>query len=94
MRYKCKVCGFETDIKSQIHIHHIIPKEVRSGRTGKWNKVMLCARCHSLVYSPLAKKGIHTCKGMNSFEIISCRESTAGLLLECKNLQTNEIYYL
>jgi hypothetical protein len=55
---------------------------------------MLCARCHSLVYSPLAKKGIHTCKGMNSFEIISWRESTAGLLLECKNLQTNEIYYI
>lgn len=29
MQYKCKICGFETDVKSQIHIHHIKPKEAR-----------------------------------------------------------------
>lgn len=26
-RYKCHICGFSTDIKSQLHIHHIIPRE-------------------------------------------------------------------
>lgn len=27
MRYKCRICRFETDLKSQININHIIPKE-------------------------------------------------------------------
>ena len=27
MRYKCRICGFETDLKSQINFHHITPKE-------------------------------------------------------------------
>ena len=63
------------------------------GSNSKWNLVSLCARCHSLVYSPKAIHGIHKKMGLNSFEIISWRDSTAGKLLECKNLQTNEIFY-
>ena len=27
--FKCYLCGFETQKKSQIHFHHIIPKEAR-----------------------------------------------------------------
>ncbi len=93
MKYQCKICGFETDLKSQINIHHITPREC-GGKNNKWNLVELCPSCHSCVYNPTSKHGIHSKKGIKSFEILCWRKSTSGLLLECKNIQTNEIYYV
>ena len=81
MKYKCKICGFETDIKSQIHFHHIIPRQAK-GSNSKWNLVTLCARCHPLIYSPLATKGIHSIKHPQSIQIVAWRQSSAGLLLQ------------
>lgn len=82
MRYKCRLCGFQTNIKSQIHIHHIKPRQA-GGTNSKWNLVMLCARCHPLIWSPYATKGIHSKKHKQSIEIITWRDSTSGKLLEC-----------
>lgn len=93
MKYKCRICGFETDLKSQINFHHIIPREV-GGKNTKWNLVELCARCHSCVYSPNSNRGIHSKCGEKSFEIICWRESTMGKLLECRNIKTGEIFYI
>lgn len=92
MRFKCKICGFETDIKTQIHVHHIKPRQA-GGTNSKWNLVTLCARCHPLIWSPYATKGIHSIKHKQSIEIISWRESTAGLLLQVK-FPDNTITYL
>ena len=54
MKYTCRLCGFTTDIKSQIHKHHIKPKEV-GGSNNKWNLIDVCPTCHSLIYSPYSK---------------------------------------
>ena len=61
MRYKCYICGFETDVKSQIHIHHIIPKSL-GGSNSTFNLITLCPTCHSKVYIPEINAGIHSIK--------------------------------
>ena len=75
MRYKCYLCEFQTDVKSQIHKHHIIPKQC-GGTNDKSNMIQLCPRCHSLIYCPTAIKGIHTFKGIHSMELIGWKMST------------------
>ena len=82
MTYKCILCGFETTIKSQIHVHHIKPRQA-GGSNSKWNLVTLCARCHPLIWSRFATHGIHFKKTAQSIEIICWRQSTGGKLLQC-----------
>lgn len=82
MTYKCIICGFQTNLKSQIHIHHIKPKQA-GGLNSKWNLVTLCARCHPLIWSKYATSGIHAIKHKQSIQIICWRQSTAGKLLQC-----------
>ena len=93
MIYSCKLCGYTTDKRSQIHIHHIKPREC-GGSNAEYNKVMVCPKCHSLIYSRYATTGIHSIKGKHSIEILGWRDSTKGRILECRNLSTNIIYYV
>lgn len=90
MKYTCRLCGFTTDLKSQIHKHHIKPREA-GGSNSEWNLISVCPTCHSLIYSPYAKNGIHSKCGEKSIELIGWRDSTAGKLIEIRI--NGEIFY-
>ena len=82
MRYKCYFCDYTTDIRSQIHKHHITPQEI-GGRNNKDSNVLfLCPNHHSQVYEPSSIHGIHSKKGCKSIQIICWRFSSMGRLLE------------
>jgi 5-methylcytosine-specific restriction endonuclease McrA len=83
--YKCNFpgCNYETDLRHQIHNHHITSKQ-EGGTNQKHNLIMLCPNCHSKVFQPSAKRGIHSIKGVDSIELITKIQSTAGLALEYK----------
>jgi 5-methylcytosine-specific restriction endonuclease McrA len=74
-------------------MHHIVPR-ANGGKNSKNNLVALCSKCHGLVYIPTETHGIHSKRGKDSFQIIAWRDSTRGKVLECKSLQTGEIYYI
>lgn len=83
MRFKCEFpnCGYETNIKSQIHKHHIVPKEI-AGLNKKFNTIWLCPTHHTKIYCPESKRGIHTIKGPDSIILIGWKQSTNGKILE------------
>ena len=87
--YKCRICNYIAHSRSQLHEHHIKPKE-QNGSDIKYNKVMLCPNCHSRVYISTAKKGIHSKKVDNS--IIIYGWVNFGLLLKVEI--DNEIKYI
>lgn len=82
--YTCRLCGFSTDLKTQIHQHHIIPREA-GGSNKKFNLVSVCPTCHSLIYSPKATKGIHSVKGSKSIELVCWRDSTGRTFIRMYN---------
>ena len=92
MRYQCEFpnCGYETKNRTQIHEHHIVPKEL-GGKDKKFNKIFLCPNCHNRVYIPEAKIGIHSIKNDNSIIISKWLMSTAGKVLEY--IEQNETKY-
>lgn len=79
MKYKCTFCKYETNNKSQIHFHHIIPKEL-NGNNKKHNIIAVCGICHSKIFIRNSKYGIHSIKNNNSIEIVTKRNN--GLILE------------
>lgn len=81
MQYKCYLCEYETDTKSQIHTHHIIPKE-SGGANKDYNLINLCPSCHSRIYIPAAVKGIHSKKGMKSVILKGWCMTSQGKKLE------------
>ena len=83
MRYACEFpgCSYETNTRSHIHKHHIVPCEI-SGDNSPFNEVWLCPTHHSKVFIPTATSGIHTIKAEDSIIIKRWVFSTAGLLLE------------
>jgi len=72
--------------------HHIIPREL-GGVDDKYNRVMLCVRCHSKIWIPNIKFGVHAVKGHNPFIINNWVMSSSGRLLECEN-ESGSIFYL
>ncbi len=48
----CQRCGTETTNRRKMHIHHIVPFQVRELATHHDNLVSLCAKCHRFVHSP------------------------------------------
>lgn len=52
-------CSYETNERSLIHYHHIIPKELE-GVDKKKNRIYLCPNHHNLIYVPEAKTGVHS----------------------------------
>jgi len=71
MKYKCQFpdCNYETNIKSQINFHHIIPKEL-NGCDKSFNIISLCPNHHTKIFIPESKHGNHTMKGSDSIIII------------------------
>ncbi len=46
-RYRCELCGAES---SQLHAHHLIPRQAVFFRHNLNNGVCLCPRCHTFNY--------------------------------------------
>ena len=82
-QYRCQFpnCSYETNVRTQIHEHHIKPRE-HLGSNHKWNKIWLCPSCHHKIYVPNSK-GIHSVKNENCVEIICWRNN--GAILEYKD---------
>lgn len=78
--YYCEICGYETESKSKLQKHHIIPKEL-NGTNDKWNLVYLCPSCHTNVYIPDSKFGNHSMKTSNSIIILSKKLSNYGMTI-------------
>lgn len=78
-RYKCEFCSYETNQRSRIHIHHIVPRQA-GGTNVKNNLVMLCPNHHSQIYSECSTKGIHT-NQKDSIKITGWFFSTGGYVL-------------
>ena len=81
--YKCEFpeCNYSTESRTQIHYHHIVPKEL-GGNNRKNNRLFLCPNCHTKIFIPEAKVGIHSIKHENSIVIVSKLISTAGMALQ------------
>ena len=91
MRYKCYFCDYETDVRAQIHVHHITPRAL-GGVNKQFNTINLCPNHHNQIYVPEADKGIHAQKGVKSIQIIGWRLSSAGRLLEYADENGNICY--
>ena len=92
--YKCQMpgCDYETENKSQIAFHHIIPSSM-GGTNDDGNIIMLCPNCHTRIYVEGVKSGIHSIKNENSIILMQKYMSTSGLLISYKNIDSNDIHY-
>ena len=92
--YKCEFpnCDYVCESRSQIQIHHIVPKEL-GGSEQQSNKITLCPNCHTRVYVPDVKSGIHSIKADNSIIIKGWFASSAGRALQYINSDGDIDYY-
>jgi len=88
--YYCELCDFSSKNRNHIHKHHIIPKELK-GCNKSFNTVIVCPRCHSMIYVEGSKSGIHSIKNDNSIIIKGWYKSTDGEILIIESLG-NEKY--
>jgi len=81
MDYRCRFpnCTYETAIRTQIHKHHIVPKE-HGGHNKESNRIELCPNHHSRIYIENTK-GMHASRGNDSIILIGWKESTRGKVL-------------
>lgn len=91
MKYKCNFpgCTYETNHR-YIHYHHIIPKS-KGGSDKESNRVWLCPNHHCRIYIPGETRGIHSVCTEESVILIAKRMSTAGLILEYRLPEKDEI---
>lgn len=79
--YQCEhphpQCDYQTTLRSQIHYHHIIPKECGGGN-GRDNRIWLCPTHHTHIFVPEAKQGHHAQQSEHSIILIGWRKSTGG----------------
>jgi len=92
-RYQCQFpnCTYTTENRNKIDSHHIVPVE-QSGSNDSWNRIWLCPNCHRKIFIPTAKSGMHSKRSKNSVELINKIYSTAGYLLEYKDVD-NQIKF-
>lgn len=84
--YNCQFpdCKYQTENRSQIVDHHIIPREL-GGSNKKNNLIFLCPNHHTKIYIPEATNGIHAIKGDDSIILKGWLNSTGGKVLEYTN---------
>lgn len=82
-------CDYTCKDKSQINFHHITPRSM-GGSNSKSNLLSLCPNCHTKVYVPNMKHGMHSQKHDNSIVITQKLYSTGGHVYEYKYIQENE----
>ena len=93
MMYHCEFpyCNYTTDERSQITSHHIQAKS-DGGSNKRKNRIYLCPSCHTKVYIPKSKHGIHSKFGKNSIIILGWLYSTDGRILHYKDSQGEKYY--
>lgn len=86
--YYCELCDFSTENRNNVHEHHIIPKELK-GSNKSFNRVIICARCHSMIYVEGSTSGIHSIKNVDSIIIKGWFQSTDGniLIIESQSIE-------
>lgn len=82
MEYRCKFpgCQYSTKTRTQIHRHHIVPRE-QGGINKSINRIELCPTHHTKIHIPTASKGMHAKKSDDSIILLGWRESTGGRML-------------
>jgi hypothetical protein len=75
--FKCLFCDYETEKRSKIHRHHIVPKEL-GGSNKRFNRVDLCPNHHNKIYVPDSKQGIHSIKAEDSIILKGWYASSSG----------------
>ena len=88
--FRCVVCGYETDERSHVNVHHIVPKSM-GGEDSSHNTVVLCPNCHARVYVDGCVHCMHSVRGGDSI-VIGCWRN-GGLLLEWKRVDSDEFNY-
>jgi hypothetical protein len=93
MKYKCNFpyCGYETNNKSKIDFHHIVPKEI-GGHNGP--TISLCKNHHAMIYHPLVKFGQHSIKCDESLIIHQTYKSSEGIAIHYENMEGEQFYWL
>jgi len=85
-------CRYSTDSRTQIANHHIVPKSQR-GSNKPYNRIMLCPSCHTKVFIPSEKIGIHSQYNKDSIILLRWLDSTIGKVLEYTIIDNKEILY-
>ena len=87
--YHCNFpgCGYITEERTQINYHHIEQKS-DGGSDRRHNRIYLCPTCHTKIYIPEAREGMHTVKGKDSIIILGWFKST-GVTRVLKYLDHN-----
>ena len=92
--YYCQMpgCNYICEDKSQIHEHHIIPREL-GGSNKLSNLIDLCPNCHMKVFIPEATSGNHSIKHNNSVVLLSKLLSTEGIVIAYRHATSDDIEY-
>lgn len=91
-QYKCSFpdCNYETDSRSKIDYHHVIPRELDSKSK---LTIPLCKTHHALIYVPKSKAGQHSIKNEASLIILGQYKSTKGNSIHFESADGKQFYY-
>ena len=92
--YKCNFpgCNYTTEVKSQIHYHHIVPQS-KNGSNKSYNLISVCPTHHTKIYIPGEEYGSHCKYGEDSIIMIRKLPSTVGEVLEYTRIHEEELCY-
>lgn len=92
MKHKCHFpdCNYETESRSKIDHHHIVPKEI-----DKRSKVTipLCKTHHALIFVENAEHGQHSIKSDESLIVRGTFKSTKGDSILYEDISGKQFYY-
>lgn len=92
LKYKCWFpgCQYETNERSKIDFHHIVPRELNP-----LSKVTipLCKTCHALIYVPDSKSGQHSINTERSLKVLSIYNSTCGKSVHYESYDGKRMFY-
>lgn len=94
MRYCCHFpsCTYETDVKSYIHLHHIVPREL-GGTNLKYNRFYVCPNHHQMLYVKEATSGMHTVFAPGCIMVIGWKSAGDRMFLNYVDHLGIEKYY-
>jgi hypothetical protein len=92
--YNCNFpgCEYTTDVKCQIHNHHIVPRS-KKGSNKNYNLITVCPTHHAKIFIPGELHGQHSKQSVDSIVMIRKLPSTDGEVLEYKYANEEEVHY-
>jgi len=85
-------CDYETELRSQIVDHHIIPRSM-GGDNKQSNRLMVCPTHHAHIFIEGMKHGIHSKKNDSSIIIETRLFSTGGHVIQYKTIDSDDIKF-